>query len=399
MASRAPGVSVNSAPSRYHRSLSVKWPRNRATAPAAPRQRGKRAVPSASAAPARSTYVVARSREPLSQALSAAAPRSSTRRGCAASSAWSASSIVQIQSSDRSRQTAGSSSASTMSTMASRSPRRARDMHRHPQVRHLTTQPPICLRLALTAQVPAKVGGPRPRPAEKTRLGRAVLAAGLQLLGQVRADSLEHGVVRVVSVRRDHQRAVHEAAEDRQRIALRHLPRELLDRVQVRPAGHRCESQQHQLLVRMQEPERPLDGVVQRAVPGLVRGPIRGQRVQRTVQSGAKRRQGHRRGLSGGELDRERQAVEPAHDVSHNGAVLDGQSVTHVAALRVLHERGDTRLASVASRRRLRPLAAAAAAAASRTRPARAATPVTWQGLARRARRRRWRSPDRGTGR
>ena len=156
------------------------------------------------------------------------------------------------------------------------------------------------------------------------RVAPLPLAALDQALAGVVAQRLEHLVAGdPVHAPAAQQRALHEPVEQVEQLALVHPITRAHGqrRVEVRPAGHHRQAFEHQLLALVEQPVGPLDRAPKRAV-ALVSAPARtGQEREVVVEAVGDLQRRERAHARGRQLQRERQAVEPAADASHGRGV------------------------------------------------------------------------------
>ena len=147
---------------------------------------------------------------------------------------------------------------------------------------------------------------------------------GVELLGRVRADRLQHrqaGTSLLVGDVAD-EAVVHERADALEHVdVVRESPRGALDVGQSRAYEHR-EHLKHPALGLGEELGAPLDRASQRALPRREVAPPALQHVEPFVEPPPQLVDREQRDARGGELDRERQPVEPAAGGDDVGRVL-----------------------------------------------------------------------------
>ena len=162
-------------------------------------------------------------------------------------------------------------------------------------------------------QVARQPDGPRPQPAADL-VGPA---GGGELLESVLAHRLQQPVAHVVALAHHHERLVHELGDRGQGVAAEHgvgtLQREAV-------GEHRQRPQRRPFLLVEQVPA-PVDHRLQRLVPLRRRAVSPGQQREAVLEPAGDLRHGHDPHLRGGELDRERQAVEPGDQLRDLGSV------------------------------------------------------------------------------
>ena len=162
-------------------------------------------------------------------------------------------------------------------------------------------------------------------------------------LERVRARRLQHPVARDRIAFGQHQRLVHQRAEmieRRPRIdAL--VARDVLRGLQREAAGEHAESPEHGLLVGREQRVAPFERRAQRlmAAQNDARPPV--SRLKRSSQARAQALDAEQRQPRGGELDRERNAVEPPADLDHRRQIGRGQREARIDGLRARYEQLD----------------------------------------------------------
>ncbi len=220
------------------------------------------------------------------------------------------------------------------------------------------------------------------------RVAQLPLAALDQALAGVVAQRLEHLVagdpVHAPAVQ---QRALDEPVEQVEQLVLVHpiTGAHGERRVEVRPAGHHRQAFEHQLLALVEQPVGPLDRALERAV-ALVSAPARtGQEREVVVEAVGDLQRRERAHARGRQLQRERQAVEPAADASHGRGVGGIDAEAPVREPRAVEEHRACLGAGRPTRACRRPEARVAPAPPP-PRPPRPAARGSWPAGARRGR-------------
>ena len=189
----------------------------------------------------------------------------------------------------------------------------------------------------------ADIGGQLDRPGQEGRVGGVPLSSGGQVVEGEGAHRLEGPVAEAAGppLHAEHRR-VHQPGD----VPGRHRARsgtEALGGGQVDTAGEDRDAAQQAPLGGVEGPERPVDRVPQRAVAGVDRGPAALQQVERGVEPGVEVGERQRPDPAGGQLQRQRQAVEAADDVGHHQRVVALEHQVGLAPAGMRQERGDRR--------------------------------------------------------
>jgi hypothetical protein len=151
-----------------------------------------------------------------------------------------------------------------------------------------------------------------------------LVATGGQPLQRKLADRLQHGVAR----RRPVLGAPHQALVDQHGQSVQDVAVAVdhgLGGVQRPAAGEHPEPPEERLLCLAEEVVAPGDRIAQRPLAGGQVARAAGQRQPPIAQPGQQRRRREDPALGGGQLDRQRQPVQPPADVDHHPGVLGGQ--------------------------------------------------------------------------
>jgi hypothetical protein len=149
------------------------------------------------------------------------------------------------------------------------------------------------------------------------------LAAGAQALGGVLAHQLEQQVAgRAVLLAHHHQRAVDQAAEHvEQGPGLARVGAHRLGGVEGEAAAEHRQPGEERLLLAGEQVVAPVDGRAQRAVAGDGVARAGGEQAEAVVQAGEQLLGGEQAHARGGQLDGERQPVEPRAERGDIGEV------------------------------------------------------------------------------
>ena len=158
------------------------------------------------------------------------------------------------------------------------------------------------------------VGGQPDRPGGVPGAQRGRPRVGGQPGPTERAQRLQHPVGDRVGALAQHQRAVHQVGQ-RLRAAAHRGHRGRLDR-----PGEHAEPDEQRAGAVVEQAVGPLDDVAQRPVPRRGRAPAPAERVQRVVQRAEQPGQAERRHPGGGQLQGQRQPVEPGADLLQHGS-------------------------------------------------------------------------------
>ena len=165
----------------------------------------------------------------------------------------------------------------------------------------------------------------------------------VELLGRIRADRLQHRQARMSLLVGDvaDEAVVHERADALEHVdVVRESPRGALDVGQSRADEHR-EHLKHPTLGLGEELGAPLESASQRALPLREVAPPALQHVEPFLEPPPQLVDREQRDARGGELDRERQPVEPAADGGDVGSVLVGELEVGPQRARALDEQLD----------------------------------------------------------
>ncbi len=195
--------------------------------------------------------------------------------------------------------------------------------------------------------------GVRSRPARLVLRGQEV-AQGLrvpaqhrfrfagrgQLLQRERTGRLEQAIARLALPFGDHQRLVDQLGED-----VEHLPlvdafvaRDPLRELQPEAARENAEPPEHRPLVVRQQSDAPLERRAQRLVPAQFHTRDASQHVEHLVEARLQADDAEQRDAGGGQLNRQRDAVEAAADVDHRLDVVRAEAEARVDRVRACHE-------------------------------------------------------------
>jgi hypothetical protein len=145
------------------------------------------------------------------------------------------------------------------------------------------------------------------------------LVRGREPVEPVAAQRVEHPVARHVGKRRDEHRRVDEVGDGGRRVdRRRNLESDSLRRVQVEAVGEHGQGTENALLVVGKQFVRPCDGGAQGAVMRVARRPHR-EHVEGSIQTAVEIGEAQRGEPACREFDRQRQAVEAAHDRGDGG--------------------------------------------------------------------------------
>ena len=219
------------------------------------------------------------------------------------------------------------------------------------------------------------VGLARTRQADRAALGHTQVPAAVavaqrlafrvgELVEAELAQGLEQPVARDVGVDELHHRLVDQVGEQRRDLPGREVVEgaHVLDRVEVEPAGEQAQAPEEPALVGRQQVVGPAHEVAQGAVAGL-RGLARaGEELESLVEALRERGGAHGAQPRRRELDRERDAVEAAHDLADRVDVVEVEGEAGPGRDRALDEQLDRGRVGgggrVGTRRARRPAAA-----------------------------------------
>ena len=161
-----------------------------------------------------------------------------------------------------------------------------------------------------------------------------------QLLQRERAGRFEQAIARLALAFGDHQRLVDQLREE-----VEHLPlidalvaRHALREFQPEAAGEDTEAPEHRALFVGQQADAPLQRRAQRLVPAQLHPRHAGQHVEHLVEARLQADDAQQRHAGGGQLDRQRDAVEAPADVDHRLDVVRAEAKARVDRVRARHE-------------------------------------------------------------
>ena len=214
-----------------------------------------------------------------------------------------------------------------------------------PEVGQLTAQARVGRRLSRAGELATEAAG-QAHPVGRQCPGRGLLLrVGSQLVEREGPHRLEQ---QVAAARRGllpgHDRGVDQPGQVAGGIALDGERRaEVLGGIESEPARELGQGSQEPLFGSGEQPVRPLDRRAQGPVTQLRRRPTGLQEVEGPAQAIPEITHAEARCPAGGQLQRQRQTVEPPHDLGHDRGVGLGEDEGAVAPLGVEQERDDRR--------------------------------------------------------
>lgn len=179
----------------------------------------------------------------------------------------------------------------------------------------------------------------------RTAAGR-LLALRRQPVGAVLLDGLQHPEAGLTGRVEPEQHALVDQGGDHLEQVAIDAPGRLHNRrrrIEGGPADEHGQETEQALLVGPEQVVAPRDGIAQRPLPvGQVAGPA-GQKLKPALEAGDHRFRLKQLDAGGGELDRERQAVQTSADLPHRAGVLGAQTEIRPRRLRALHEERNRR--------------------------------------------------------
>ncbi len=158
------------------------------------------------------------------------------------------------------------------------------------------------------------------------------LAGARELLERERARGLEQAIARLGLALRDDQRFVDQTAEQVEHEPLidTFIAHHLLRQLQRKAAGKHAEAAEHGLLVGGQQPVAPVECGAQRLVTPKLHARAAAQHVEHLVEPRVQAMHTEQRYACRGQLDDERDAVQPPADVDDDRHVVVGQPKARV---------------------------------------------------------------------